>query len=660
MATKQGRESLARRLVLTVTLTAMLGGLLMINSAQAGYSTKVTSASQVLAVDNEACRPDGLYQTPGLAVPYCNVYDTAGRETMGAGHPRRIIGYFTAWRHGKNGQPGYLVKDIPWGKLTHINYAFAHVDSSNRISVGNETDPNNPATGMQWPGVPGAEMDTSLPYKGHFNLLTKFKKQFPNVKSLVSVGGWAETGGYFDDNGNRVASGGFYGMTVSANNTVNTTGITTFANSAVAFIRKYGFNGVDIDYEYATSMTDAGNPLDWSIANPRRAALMKGFTALMKTLREKLDAASAQDGKYYMLTVAAPASGWLLRGMDVYQVTQYLDYVNIMTYDLHGAWNRFVGPNAALYDQGNDAELAAGSVYSTPQYQGIGYLNTDWAYHYFRGAMQAGRINIGVPFYTRGWKNVSGGTNGLWGSSVGSNCPTGLLACGDGARGIDNVWHDEENGKELGAGSNPMWHAKNLEKNILPSYLSAYGLDPVNDPEDKLVGTYVRNYNSGLVAPWLWNSQKSVFLSTEDDQSIGTKAQFKNYVGAYHQPAAVLADPDTLTTLPREELAAGFVEVVKTALIAGGPLWERVARARRARPRGPRPGDLPVRADEARRSSPPTSATPDAVRCSTSGTRSATRSRRRPATGATATARRSGSACSRRCASRTPASCARR
>jgi shikimate kinase/3-dehydroquinate synthase len=51
----------------------------------------------------------------------------------------------------------------------------------------------------------------------------------------------------------------------------------------------------------------------------------------------------------------------------------------------------------------------------------------------------------------------------------------------------------------------------------------------------------------------------------------------KNYVGAYHQPAAVLADPLALRTLPAEELAAGWVEVLKTALIAGGELWDRVA-----------------------------------------------------------------------------------
>lgn len=52
--------------------------------------------------------------------------------------------------------------------------------------------------------------------------------------------------------------------------------------------------------------------------------------------------------------------------------------------------------------------------------------------------------------------------------------------------------------------------------------------------------------------------------------------QLKNYAGAYHQPAAVFADPSTLESLPPRELAAGFVEVVKTGLLAGGLLWERV------------------------------------------------------------------------------------
>jgi shikimate kinase/3-dehydroquinate synthase len=71
-------------------------------------------------------------------------------------------------------------------------------------------------------------------------------------------------------------------------------------------------------------------------------------------------------------------------------------------------------------------------------------------------------------------------------------------------------------------------------------------------------------------------------LVAQVDSAYGGKTgvdlpQAKNYVGAYHHPAGVLVDPDTLTTLPRRELAAGYVEVLKTALIAGGDLWRRVA-----------------------------------------------------------------------------------
>ena len=70
-------------------------------------------------------------------------------------------------------------------------------------------------------------------------------------------------------------------------------------------------------------------------------------------------------------------------------------------------------------------------------------------------------------------------------------------------------------------------------------------------------------------------------LVAQVDSAYGGKTgvdlpEAKNYVGAYHLPSAVIADTGTLATLPAEELAAGFAEVVKTALIAGGRLWERV------------------------------------------------------------------------------------
>ena len=70
-------------------------------------------------------------------------------------------------------------------------------------------------------------------------------------------------------------------------------------------------------------------------------------------------------------------------------------------------------------------------------------------------------------------------------------------------------------------------------------------------------------------------------LVAQVDSAYGGKtgvdlAEAKNYVGAYHQPAAVITDPAVLGTLPEPELAAGYAEVLKTALIAGGELWERV------------------------------------------------------------------------------------
>ncbi|HHF3279310.1 TPA: glycosyl hydrolase family 18 protein [Vibrio alginolyticus] len=493
------------------------------------------SALATLTVNGGAvtsnCRPDGLYQTTGVDVPYCSIYDEEGREKMGADHPRRVIGYFTSWRAGDDPQSTYLVKDIPWEQLTHINYAFVSIGSDGKVNVGDVNDPNNPATGKTWPGV---EVDPALGFKGHFGALATYKQKH-DVKTLISIGGWAETGGHFDTNGDRVADGGFYTMTTNADGSINHAGIEKFATSAVEMMRQYKFDGLDIDYEYPTSMAGAGNPYDKDFMEPRRQYLWASYQELMKVLREKLDAASAQDGIHYMLTIAAPSSGYLLRGMETFDVTKYLDYVNIMSYDLHGAWNDHVGHNAALFDTGKDSELAQWNVYGTAAYGGIGYLNTDWAYHYFRGSMPAGRINIGVPYYTRGWQGVTGGDNGLWGRAALPNqaeCQPGTGEgeknnCGHGAIGIDNMWHDTDpKGNEMGAGSNPMWHAKNLENGIWGSYAAAYGLDPVNDPSDKFVGTYTRHYDSVAVAPWLWNAEKSVFLSTEDKASIEVKADY--------------------------------------------------------------------------------------------------------------------------------------
>ncbi|MFD9904984.1 glycosyl hydrolase family 18 protein [Streptomyces sp. NPDC059063] len=481
------------------------------------------SAKPSTSGPHERCRPEGLAATKGVDTPYCKVYGDDGREWLGGnGHDKRVVGYFTGWRTGAKGDPRYLVKNIPWSKVSHVNYAFAKVDDGNRISVGDTSDPANPATGMTWPGVRGAEMDDSLPYKGHFNLLTRYKKKHPQVKTLISVGGWAETKN-------------FYTMATNADGSVNQAGIDTFADSAAAFLDRYGFDGVDIDYEYPTALPNSGNPADWQLSNGRRKGLQAGYNALMKTLRAKLDRAGADQGRYYLLTSAGSASGYLVRGYDAGQALQYQDFVNVMSYDLHGSWNKYVGPQAPLYDDGKDAELAAANVYGEKEFDRTGYFNVDWAYHYYRGALAPGRINLGVPYYTRGWQNVTGGSDGLWGTSQlpdQGQCQPGTgtgngakTECGHGAEGIDNVWHDlGTRGEEVASGSNPLWHAKNLQAGVTPGYLSSY-VDTGKE-SGRLKGTYAEKYDGTLKASWLWNAEKKVFLSTENDASIDAKAQY--------------------------------------------------------------------------------------------------------------------------------------
>jgi shikimate kinase/3-dehydroquinate synthase len=100
----------------------------------------------------------------------------------------------------------------------------------------------------------------------------------------------------------------------------------------------------------------------------------------------------------------------------------------------------------------------------------------------------------------------------------------------------------------------------------------AFGGGVVGD----LAGFCAATYQRGIPV-----IQAPTTLVAQVDSAYGGKTgvdlpEGKNYIGAYHLPLAVLADPSTLATLPPEELAAGFVEVVKTALIAGGSLWERV------------------------------------------------------------------------------------
>jgi shikimate kinase/3-dehydroquinate synthase len=129
-----------------------------------------------------------------------------------------------------------------------------------------------------------------------------------------------------------------------------------------------------------------------------------------------------------------------------------------------------------------------------------------------------------------------------------------------------------------GEGSKTMAEAERVLRELAAQgmtrgdHIAAVGGGVVGD----LAGFCAATYQRGVPVV-----QLPTTLVGQVDSAYGGKTgldlpEAKNYVGAYHLPAAVIADTATLATLPEEELRAGFVEVLKTALLAGGGLWERV------------------------------------------------------------------------------------
>jgi shikimate kinase/3-dehydroquinate synthase len=133
---------------------------------------------------------------------------------------------------------------------------------------------------------------------------------------------------------------------------------------------------------------------------------------------------------------------------------------------------------------------------------------------------------------------------------------------------------DPGEGQKTLASAEAVWQALIDAGRTRADHLIALGGGVVGD----LAGFCAATYQRGVPIVHVPTT-----LLAQVDSAYGGKTgvdlpQAKNYIGSYHQPAGVLVDPDVLSTLPAAELAAGWVEVLKTALIAGGALWERVAR----------------------------------------------------------------------------------
>lgn len=266
----------------------------------------------------------------------------------------KVIGYYAAWA----AYSGYTPDKIDVTKLTHINYAFANIGSDLKITLGYpDVDPSNIAK------------------------LNSLKLINPNLKTLIAVGGWSWSGRFSDA-------------------ALTETSRTAFADSCVAFVVKYGFDGIDIDWEY---------PVSGGLStNIRRAEDKVNFTLLMQKLREKLDAQGQLDGKKYLLSFAGAAGSWYLNNIEPAKLAQTVDYVNLMTYDLHGSWDTYTDFNSPLYSNSD----------VSPQYKdSVDTSVTVW----LKVGFPATKLVMGVPFYGYVFKAVTNSNNGLYQTYSGAN-----------------------------------------------------------------------------------------------------------------------------------------------------------------------------------------------------------------------------------------------
>lgn len=154
--------------------------------------------------------------------------------------------------------------------------------------------------------------------KDGFGRFVGLSKQSPGTKAMVAIGGWNE------------------GSTKFSQVVGNSGTRSRFVENAVNFLKQYNFDGLDIDWEYPNQR--GGQPSD-----------RENFVALLRELKEAFS-------KYgYILSVAVGAaekSASLSYIID--QVVSNVDFVNLMTYDMNGAWNNFAGLNAPLYPSNSE------------------------------------------------------------------------------------------------------------------------------------------------------------------------------------------------------------------------------------------------------------------------------------------------------------------
>ena len=275
------------------------------------------------------------------------------------------------------GQKNYTPDKIPGNYITHLNFAFLDVDADgNVISCDTWADFENPNVGYS--------ATSGDPWAGVAAAMVQLRNQYPNMKIGFSVGGWTR-------------SGDFPKVAASEASRKN------FAQNIAKTVHLYGYDFVDIDWEYPTADRDPdpdGNGVTIDKGCKGSEADTKNFTLLMQELRKALDEYSVKDGKYYELSCAMSASPAMMAKIEYDKVLDIVDFANMMTYDLCGAWASYTGHQTALYT--NDAYDKT----SQPECQYSVDTCVQYLYDTYGDSIDASKIVVGIAPYTRGWAGV--------------------------------------------------------------------------------------------------------------------------------------------------------------------------------------------------------------------------------------------------------------
>ncbi|MGJ2272322.1 glycosyl hydrolase family 18 protein, partial [Salmonella enterica subsp. enterica serovar Paratyphi A] len=249
-----------------------------------------------------------------------------------------VVCYYSSWAVYRPGKGQFEVEDIEATLCTHLIYAFAGLQESGEIMV---FDPYNDL--CEDYGMCGYDRFTAL------------KKVSPGLKTSLGVGGWNE------------------GSTKYSNMAASAAKRKLFIDSSIKLLKDHGFDGLDMDWEYPTQR--GGSPEDYV-----------NYVTLLTELKEALHAEG-------MILTAAVSAGkpTIDAAYNVPAVSEQLDLINLMTYDLHGDWEPYTHHQSCLYPHPDDT----GDTLT---------LNVDFAVTYWleKGAPKD-KLVMGIPLYGRTW-----------------------------------------------------------------------------------------------------------------------------------------------------------------------------------------------------------------------------------------------------------------